>query len=234
MNPSKLGNSDAHTHTRTQYSMALPLLQFAPEDDEVFVAGDESALASTGGGDAQRNLLVLPQQQWRDDDDDDDTTVQPLPEDMASAAEYQARTPEPAYSQFIPEYSDQYGREYALARAGGFLAQNRDDVNNGVFDTPPRTGSVSANRLLLFFRMPINQRYSVPLPEPDGEELQLYFVATQVICVAKTDGVFVSGPRARTGHLFVRDFESRGQVADPTPYEPFLGAGGKEPGKTWF
>ena len=218
----------------------IPVLQFAPDDDDDagVVSGNASALASTGGGAAQRNVLELPQQQWRNADDADadadDQSVQQLPGDMASAAEYQARTPEPAYSQFIPEYVDQHGREYALARAGAFLAKNQDDVDNGAFDTPPRSGSARARRLLLFLRMPIAQRYTVPLPEPDGEELRLYFVATQVICIAKTDGVFVSGPRARTGHLYVRDFESRGQVADATPYEPFLGAGGKEPGKTWF
>ena len=70
--------------------------------------------------------------------------------------------------------------------------------------------------------MPINQRHTVPPPEPDGEKLVLYFVAAQVLCTAKTDGVFVDGPRVRTGHVFVRDFETHGQVSDPGPFEPWL------------
>ena len=196
----------------------------------VFEDADELALASTGGGAAQPDVSALGQTQWDDEGDGHDKPVPRRPEDVEASAAYHAKTPEPNYEQFRPEFVDQHGREYALARAGKFLERQQDDVDNGRFDTPPRKGTARAGRLLMWLRMPINQRWSVPLPDPDGEELVLYHVATQVKCVAKTDGVFVATPRARTGHVFVRDFESRGQVLDPTPYEPWLRTG-KPPGR---
>lgn len=202
----------------------MALLQFSVDEDD---------LPSSGGGAAQPDPLDRPQTQWDPPADDDrDPHVYRLPENIERSARYHERTPEPNYSQFKAEYIDSKGREYALARAGNFLEGNAG-LDNGKFDTPPREGSVKAKRLLMFLRMPINQRWSVPIPDPDGEKLQLYHVATQVLCKSTTDGVFVSGPRARTGYIYMRDFESLGQVADPSPFEPWLRLG-KEPGKKWF
>lgn len=168
------------------------------------------------------------------DIDDIEPLTQRPPENAAQSARYHARAPEPNYTQFRAEYVDQKGREYAFARSGRFLEEQADSVDNARFDgVPPRTGSIVAKRLLLFLRMPINQRWSVPLPDPVGEKLQLYHVATQVLCKAATDGVFVASPRGRTGHVFVTNFESMGVAVDPTPYESFLDVG-KPPGAERF
>ena len=168
--------------------------------------------------------------QWADDDD-----ARPVPRranDIEASASYHARRPEPNYSQFQAEYVDHHGREYALARTGDLL-EAQTDVQNEIYDTPPLTGAVSVKRLLLWLRMPINQRHTVSLPEPDGEKLVLYYVAAQVLCTAKTDGVFVDGPRARTGHVFVRNFETHGQASDPGAFEPWLRIS-EEPGNHHF
>jgi hypothetical protein len=114
-------------------------------------------------------------------------------------------------------------------------------VSNGTFATPSPTASSkhaaaaaeSTPRLLLFLRMPINQRWQVDLPSPDGEQLELYHVSNQVLCHAVTDGVFVR-PRARTGYLYVRRFASLGQVPEPAIYEAWLRRSAREPGTQWF
>jgi hypothetical protein len=163
------------------------------------------------------------QTQW-DDEDDGDKPVRRRANAVASAAEYHALRPEPNYSQFKAQFVDSRGREYALAL-------HLDDKTDP-FESPPLTGSVKAKRLLLSLRMPIRQRHTVPLPEPDGEALELYHVATQVLCTAKTDGVWVAGPRQRTGSVYVRDFISHGQVSDPKTYEAWLRGEPEE--KEWF
>lgn len=211
--------------------MDQPLV-FEFDDDDL---EPNFAVTAGGGGDAQPDVLRRAQTQWDPPAEDGrNPLVERLPENVKRSAQYHARTPEPNYAQFQAEWVDQKGREYAFARSGRFLEGQSDDVDNVRFNgVPPREGSVKAKRLLLFLRMPINQRWSVPLPDPAGEKLQLYHVATQVLCKAVTDGVFVANPRGRTGHVFVRDFESLGQVADPSPYEPWLRVG-KEPGLRRF
>lgn len=210
-------------------------LAFGPDIDDL---EPTFPLIADGGGDAQPDPLSRRgQDQWSVREvaaDGEPPVVKRLPENVEQSARYHARTPEPNYSQFQAEYVDSKGREYAFARRGAFLAAQGDDVDNSRFGgVPPRSGSVKVKRLLLFLRMPISHRWQVPLPTPVGEKLELYHVATQVLCEAKTDGVFVASPRGRTGHVFVNDFESMGQVADPMPYEPWLRIS-EEPGGERF
>jgi len=143
-------------------------------------------------------------------DERDVAPVEPPPQDVERAAVYHAQRIEPSYSEFVPELIDQYGREYSVARAGSFLAR-QDGLHNASFMTPPLEGVRVFGRLLLFLRMPISQRWSVDLPAPTGETLELYVISNQVQCTARTESVFVA-PRARTGYLIVSDFESHGQV----------------------
>jgi hypothetical protein len=174
------------------------------------------------------------QTQWPDNVNSE-VAVKRLPRDSNRSERRHALTPEPNYSAFKAEYVDAKGREYSVARSGKHLMAQGDSVHNASYNgTPSRTASgEKVGRLLLNLRMPINQRWSVPLPDPWGEKLTLYHPATQVLCKATTDGVFVASPRGRTGHVFVSDFESLGQVDDPTPYEPRLRSG-KPPGANRF
>lgn len=166
------------------------------------------------------------------DVDAETEAIEKQPKDAERSARYHAKTPNPNYSEFVPQFVDRHGREYAVARTGSFLEDVADDVDNASYTDPPRSGTKRMGRLLMWLRMPIHQRHSEQLPDPVGENLVLYHVATQVVCRAKTDGVFVTA-RARTGYMFVRDFVSEGQTGTPGAYEPWLHAK-HEPGSHMF
>ena len=142
------------------------------------------------------------------------------PADPDRAAAYHARRPGPNYEEFTPVFSDMHGRQYGVMRrdAEGDAQPTADEL---VASGAPAAGG----RVRLSLRMPINQRWSVPLPAPSDEKLVLYHPASQTTCSARTDGVFVAGARARTGFVVVRDFVTHGQVADPAVHEPALRTG---------
>ena len=109
----------------------------------------------------------------------------------------------------------------------------QDDVFNKDFGDDDVAEGGNAKRLVLYIRMPIRQRHTVQRPEATGERLTLYHVRTQSLCTCITDGVFFLN-KARTGHLFVRNFNSAGQLADPRPYEQWLKTDTHEAGRRWF
>lgn len=163
------------------------------------------------------------------------TAPGPPPIDASASAAYHAQHPEPNYSEFEAEMVDQYGREYSVARAGRFL-EAQEDLANDLFVLPsgqPGGASKRWGRLLLFSRMPIKHRGEVALPEADGQKLQLYFPRTQVLCHATTDGSFFQ-PRARTGHVFVKNFVVGAKVTDPSRFEEWVEGGSREPGMRRF
>lgn len=204
-------------------------------------ATDARALAAAGGAPTSVDKFGAPDGPHKVDagDDDDDYGIDAgaprgaPPADPRSAAAYHERRPEPNYSEFAPEFVDQLGRQYSVARAGAFLETNLDDVDNAAYAAPSPRVRGEYRRLLLFLRMPINQRWQVDIPSPEGEKLALYHVPTQVLCHGVTDGVFVTA-RARTGHLFVRNFETGEQVSDPARYESWLRISARDPGAHWF
>ena len=195
--------------------MALPTLVFGVEAEAV--GGETTSV------DRFANALDTPEAP---------PDLGPPPEDPDAAAEYHAMRPGPNYSEFQAEMVDQYGREYTVARMGSFL-DSQDDVDNKEYTTPDGSTSRSFGRLLLFARLPINHRGMVPLPEPDGEKLQLFVVGTQVLCSATTDGAFFM-PRAKTGHIFVTNFQEGKKVVNPAPYMKWVEGGAREPGGERF
>ena len=206
-----------------------PQIRFGEDIDD---DDDARMLAAAGGAPTSVDLFGLGIETRQTTGEDAPDGVPPS--DPRRAAAYHALRPEPNYSEFSPEFVDQHGREYSVAKAGTFLEQQQDVVANATFTAPSLSGDdVSPRRLLLFLRMPINHRWQTELPDPDGEKLELYHVSTQVLCRAVTEGVFVQ-PRARTGHVYVRGFESLGQVSNPASYESWLRVSARDPGAQWF
>lgn len=145
-------------------------------------------------------------------------------QDLERAAEYEARRPGHNYSEFKPEFADQHGRQYEFARGGSFLENLEDEVHNLKHSAGNGflKAGVENQRMLLWIRMPIRQKYSEKIPEPDGEQLVLYHVETQTICTAKTTGVFFHNARARTGYVFVDGYTVRGRAEDPQTFDRFV------------
>ncbi len=145
------------------------------------------------------------------------------PRDPDKAARYAAQTPELNYSEFgkkKAQYVDLTGREYILATGKvtkGYVRSG--DIKHPYFVEPDRELQETLGTQVFWIRIPIHLRGTVPFPEPEGENLQLYFARDQILCRGRTDGVFVSGPRKKTGFVVVRDFQTFGQVADPSKYE---------------
>lgn len=165
------------------------------------------------------------QTQW-DDEGDGDVKVKRRANNIEKSAKYHARRDSvPSYSKFKPQYVDSHGREYQIV---SFL-----DDKDKEFEVPPMDDFIQIKRVLLTLRMPIAQHYSEPLPEPMGEALELFHVESQVLCTGTTDGVYVDGPTARTGKVYVLNFETHGTVSDPEPYIAWLSAH-KTTEKQWF
>ena len=143
---------------------------------------------------------------------------------MQKAAEYEARRPGPNYSEFKPEFADQHGRQYEFARNGSFLDNLQDEVHNLKHNrgTAFLAKGLENKRMCLWIRMPIRQKYSEKVPQPDGEQLILYHVETQVICTAKTTGVFFHNAQARTGYVLVDGYTVRGRAEDPQTFDRFV------------
>lgn len=152
-----------------------------------------------------------------------DRRFAPPPKDMARSQEYRAKNPQPNYSKFSePDFIDQYGREYKVAK-GDFVEQQRErgvDIADG-FATPSTTADQAWDAQLLWFRMPIPLRHTVGLPDAREGAIKLYNVRNQVVAAGVIDEAFVY-PRRRTGYVVLRNVSSSGQVADPSVWTPLL------------
>lgn len=146
------------------------------------------------------------------------------PKDKKRSIEYKTKTPEPNYSEFQKigtEYVDVQGREYILAK-GGFLKngfERSGDIQDPTFLEPDPELKQSVGTQIFWIRIPIYLRGTVGFPEPSGKLLSLYFVRDQILCSGETDGVFVSGPKKKTGFIVLKKFQTFGQVADPSSYQ---------------
>lgn len=131
-----------------------------------------------------------------------DPTTRP-PQDVERSATYHAKTPEPNYAAFGergPTHIDRDGREYIV-----------DASSTG-----------DSRRVRLFFRIPIRLHDNVLPPSPQGEELELYKVHDQTTLTGRTDGVFITSARKKTGHMFLLNPSYGRQVIDPEPFERWL------------
>lgn len=145
------------------------------------------------------------------------------PKDEERSAQYNAKTPEPNYSEFGKigvQYVDMKGREYILARGSETVRQyvESGDITVPDFNEPDRQFTENVGTQLLWIRIPIHLRGTVEFPDSNREALTLYFVRDQVLCTGQTDGVFVSGPKKKTGFVVLRNFSTHGQVSDPSKY----------------
>lgn len=145
------------------------------------------------------------------------------PVDIEKSKEYEAKTPEPNYSEFGKmgvEYIDLKGREYILAKEGTLVNtyKSKGLIQTRTFFEPNRNRREIIGTQIFWVRIPIDLRGTVEFPQPDGEHLNLYFIRDQVICIGKTNGVFVSGPKKKTGFMILNNFTTFGQVADPSKY----------------
>ncbi len=152
-----------------------------------------------------------------------DKRFAPPPENMARSQEYRAKNPQPSYSKFKePDFIDQYGREYAVAK-GDFVEQQRErgvDITDG-FAAPSTTSDQAWGGQLLWFRMPIALRHTVGLPDAHEGAVKLFNVRNQVVATGVIDEAFVY-PRRRTGYVVLRNVSSSGQAADPSLWTPLL------------
>ncbi len=131
-----------------------------------------------------------------------DPKVRP-PQDVERSATYHAKTPEPNYVEFGergPTHIDREGREYIV-----------DASSTG-----------DGRRVRLFFRIPRRLHDNVLPPSPQGEELELYKVHDQTTLTGRTDGVFITSARKKTGHMFLLNPSYGGQVIDPAEFERWV------------
>ncbi len=155
-------------------------------------------------------------------------------QDRERSERYAAQTPEPNYSQFGQlgvQYVDFSGREYRLA-SGPIVRQyaRAGAVRDVEFLEPDRQArKLHFGTQVFWVRIPIYLRGTVGFPDAQGEHLELYFTRDQVLCKGTTDGVYVSGPRKKTGTIVLRDFTTFGQLADPSRFEQLVVQGRKQP-----
>ncbi|KKL68000.1 hypothetical protein LCGC14_2129370, partial [marine sediment metagenome] len=146
-----------------------------------------------------------------------------FPKDKNLSKQYEAKTPELNYSEFQKEgieYVDLEGREYILAK-GNFRTNyvRSGDIQDPTFLEPDRELKQSVGTQIFWIRIPIYLRGTVGFPEPSGKLLSLYFVRDQILCTGETNGVYVSGPKKKTGFIVLKKFQTFGQVADPSSYQ---------------
>ncbi len=154
------------------------------------------------------------------------TTSKPPPLNERRAAEYAASTPEPNYAEFGKigaQYVDRGKREYILATGPLADAHARaGDVSHPDFVSPDPKGVHDVGTQIFWVRIPIHLRGSAGFPDRAGEQLEMYFWREQVRCKGHVDGVFVSGPKKRTGYVIMKDFVTLGRPDKPAEYEKIL------------
>jgi hypothetical protein len=140
--------------------------------------------------------------------------------------EYQAKYSYPNYRNFVPEYIDQKGRQYQLARSNQWkdALVRTGDIRRPDFDDPPlytETGG-RGNGQMFYVRIPIKLSRpgsddKLQWPDAEGERIELFNIDSQVIASGTTDGLFF-GPKSKTGRMVLKNFETFGVAPDPAPY----------------
>lgn len=117
-----------------------------------------------------------------------------------SNPEYEAKHPEPNYSEFKrPEFVDLKGRQYRLAKKG----------------VDARASNLQGADIVLHVRLPIRRGGSrMELPQPD-EDLLMLQLRTQRLTTARVVETYFS-PRAATGRVSVEALLIGNPVADPS------------------
>ena len=151
--------------------------------------------------------------------------------DPEKTALYIAKTPEPNYSEFGKigaDYIDLKGREYIHATTEHQIVRNYvrvGEIDSPDYTEPSLTVEENVGTQIFWIRIPIYLRGAVDFPEPEDEWVTLYFAKNQILCKGRTDGVYTSGPKKKTGFVILRDFQSYGQVVDPSRYEHLVDKG---------
>lgn len=133
---------------------------------------------------------------------------------------YMIKTPNPNYSEFVPDFIDSDGREYSISNSKqvhGFDIDN-DILNAELLST---TDFQSWGNQILWIRIPIKYHNVTTFPNPSNEELYLLHLNTQISASCKTSKVFHL-PRSATGYVIVKNFTTNGQIVDPSIFLPFL------------
>jgi len=145
--------------------------------------------------------------------------------DPEKTAIYEAKTPEPNYEEFGEigaDFIDFKHREYILATSEHQIVSKYarvGDIKFPDYTEPSLTKSEGVGTQIFWIRIPTHLRGTVDFPEPEDEWITMYFHRNQILCKGRTDGVYVSGPKKKTGFVILRNFQSSGQVLDPSKYE---------------
>ena len=132
--------------------------------------------------------------------------------DFEKSAIYEAKTPEPNYSEFGKEkadYIDRKGREYILAPNSAEIVQNfirSGDIKHPEFEEPHPDIIMNWGTLIFWIRIPIHLRQTITFPDVENEWIEFYFLRDQILCRGKTGGLFVSGPKKKTGFIIIHNF----------------------------
>ena len=144
------------------------------------------------------------------------------PKDIKASKKYEAKTPHPNYWEFgRPQFVDMQGRYHRIADRK--VVDKFVDSGTLIYPAPDELSLQKKEfwgTQVLFTKIPRKSK-GVKFPEPGVDSLTLIHVDTQVIVQCFVDKAFYV-PRAKTGHLIVKDFISSGQAPDPSLYKNLL------------
>lgn len=143
---------------------------------------------------------------------------------------YKFKYPNPNYYNFErPEYIDERGREYAVARSEDNIGlknvvstlQENGTVSNDSFDRESSKDGQEKS-LVMWMRIPIaasrsNVRDKLGFPDASGQKLTLYHYDTQGVYEAVTDGMF-HGDKRKTAFCILRKFRWIEDSKSPPDY----------------
>lgn len=142
--------------------------------------------------------------------------------DIKASQKYKAKTPHPNYWEFgRPQFVDLQGRYYRIA--GKKFIEKYIDSSLEIYPAPDNLSLQHSEYLgtqVLFMKIDKKLK-DVKAPEPDVDSLEMIHVDSQVIVTCSVYAAYVY-PRAKTGHLIVKNFTSFGQASDPSLYKDLI------------